>query len=405
MSSLFLNSNRYKLILFLFYIYISLEFLSLKMIFYQGTYYLFSVIVIILFLKKVLAEKNFPTFDSPMKGTTFIIVLIIMWKIFTFSHSPDIVQASRNILNIFILIILSFYLIPRIFSLVEFIKVSFFSFFTVIVSSVLISNIFKIKGENPYYKYNMNHDLVERYYWLFIHPNIAGMFGMILCLISCMLYELTKEKRYVVTFVASFYMIFLTGSRSSMNIVLMYLVFSLVMRLYRSISKKKLVGAFVFLESVLFTILLIICSFIFVQFVGFAKINSILSGRLEIWNETIQSIHNIFIGEGLFLPGRSLIFSVQRDGHAIDGLYISLLYNEGIIGLLLFLSFSWIIIIQCFKLKWQSSDMVLNVFILILMYSVFESHFWTLNIFNLFVLGSVGIILRTKNTIKVKSEG
>ncbi|MCC2463799.1 hypothetical protein LKL90_25875, partial [Bacillus mobilis] len=140
------------------------------------------------------------------------------------------------------------------------------------------------------------------------------------------------------------------------------------------------------------------------RLVNYEYVNIILSDRLNIWTTLLSSMKNILIGEGLFIPGYSLVISVEKNGFGVDGLFMSLLYNEGIIGLSLFLLFVMITAYCLYNSSHLQKDTIFVLFIVVLVYSITETQFYVFNFFTIFTLGCVGIVLKSVDRISTEKK-
>ncbi|MDA1634398.1 hypothetical protein PDK11_16215 [Bacillus cereus] len=391
--------NKIKKIVFLcFLLLLGIENLRLN-IKYQN---MLIVAVLIVLLVFTINTKVFASNIRAWKSVISLLLLIFSWKLVVFYISPDLWQATKNIFDFVMIVGISFFIVPRIFKDLE-------SFLKNIKTLLIIISVFSIVGSiilgiSPsIIRVTGAGEIVERYTWLFYHPNLAGLFGLSLAMVSYLLWEITSKKRNGISIFLGITIIILADSRTNLVVLVVFFLMRFFIWIYKKYIKNSISNILFIIEGILGSIAIILILFTF-RLVNYEYVNIILSDRLNIWTTLLSSMKNILIGEGLFIPGYSLVISVEKNGFGVDGLFMSLLYNEGIIGLSLFLLFVMIIAYCLYNSSHLQKDTIFVLFIVALVYSITETQFYVFNFFTIFILGCVGIVLKSVDRINTEKE-
>ncbi|MCU5067235.1 hypothetical protein [Bacillus pacificus] len=391
--------NKIKKIVFLcFLLLLGIENLRIN-IKYQN---MMIIVVLIVLLFWGINKKGFASNIRPWKSVISLLLLIFSWKLVVFYISPDFLQATKNIFDFVMIVGISFFIVPRIFEDLE-------SFLKSIKTSLIIISVFSIVGSMIFgispsiIRVTGAGEIVERYTWLFYHPNLAGLFGLSLAMVSFLLWEITSKKRNGIGIFLGIIIIILADSRTTLVVLVVFFLMRFFIWIYKNYIKNSISNILFIIEGILGSIAIILILFTF-RLVNYEYVNIILSDRLNIWTTLLSSMKNILIGEGLFIPGYSLVISVEKNGFGVDGLFMSLLYNEGIIGLSLFLLFVMIIAYCLYNSSHLQKDTIFVLFIVALVYSITETQFYVFNFFTIFTLGCAGIVLKSVDRISKEKK-
>jgi O-antigen ligase len=202
------------------------------------------------------------------------------------------------------------------------------------------------------FRYSINSN---NYSSIYRNPNILGYISLLFSGISLVTFSLSRKKIYFVYAILFSFFVYLSGSRSSMIAGLMIIFLYII---YKYLSKNKFTW-----NLILVIILVSIFTIIYVypnimNFSWYAKFantvykitgKSLLSGRQIIWKQSM----NLIAQKPLFGYGTgtqlSNISNIQLSAH---NLYIQILLQNGIIGLLVFI----FLIISIWNLLYINKD-------------------------------------------------
>lgn len=361
--------------LFFLFVFLSINYLQIEIPRLRSITYLIFVLSLFMFLILLFFEKKALL---PSNDILIFLFLILIWKLIATSYSPFLTQAIKNILDFIFISLLSFFIIPNTINKENFVKLVHYTVLIICIFSIVGSNF--IEPEEYFFRVH-GTDISLRYTWLFKHPNSVGLHGLLLVLISIWIFEKRKSFIYLFSTLFGILISILADSRTSLIVIFIFILIYLLgkPKVFQKTSLKLLLLLYISI-----TVLLLI--WYFIDFLTWENMNRLLSTRLEIWKTLTQSMKNKLVGEGLFLPGENLVFSVDKNGFGLDGLFISVFYNEGIIGLSIFISFLILIMIKNYK-----KNNIFSFYFLVcaLIYSFTESHFFINNLFTIFVLSMI----------------
>lgn len=379
-----------KCLLFILFTFLGVQYLQIEIPKYRSFTYIFYLIILFITIITIIKGNRILL---PPGNVIVIIFIYFAWKFITLSYTPFLGQGVKNILDFIVFITLSFFIIPNWLNREEFLKLIFISILLICLLSIIGS--YFIETEKHYFRVTSS-GVQERYTWLFIHPNIAGLYGMSLFLVSLLLFNIQRKIIFLASALLGLAIPFFTLSRTILVVIFIFLILH-ILGMSRFFRK----GYIKFLTYLIIYTLLFLIVMKNLDFFNYERLNSLLSTRLDIWNSVIKSMDNMLMGEGLFLPGNNLVYSVEKDGFGLDGLFINIIYDEGIIGLLIIVILFSIIFYTISKRK-DSNSRISNYLLLIaLMYSVTETHFFINNIFTVFVLGTLSFSVNKFRQIKI----
>ena len=190
----------------------------------------------------------------------------------------------------------------------------------------------------------------------FVHPNTAGymamsMFADILVISSC-------KKSILVIAAATSLIALLADSRTSLMIIIALLITRLIIANKISSRQQKTRKRLVLLLPLMVLALSIFSTYRFIEGDMLARnINTALSGRL-----TWQSVY--YQNEKISMFGNNMDYK----GRPLDNAYYRIIYSNGIIGLIFFIS----ILTISLKRAYERKDMTLSVLMLLTIYSLSE---------------------------------
>jgi O-antigen ligase len=376
--------------LFVLFTFLSIQYLQIDIPKYRLFTYIFYLIILFITIITIIKGNRI---SLPSRNVIIIIFIYFVWKFIALSYTPFLNQGVKNILDFIVFTTLSFFIIPSWLNREEFLKLIFTNILLICLLSIIGSNF--VETEGNYFRVTSSGVLM-RYTWLFIHPNIAGLYGMSLFLVSLLLFDIRRKIVFLVSTLLGVAIPFLTLSRTILVVIFifMFLYFLRKLGLLQNRYIKLLTYS-------------MICTLFFLivmknlDLLSYDRLNVLLSKRLEIWNSVIKSMDNVLIGEGLFLPGVNLVYSVAKDGFGLDGLFVNIIYDEGIIGLLIIIILFSIVFYTISKRKDNTSRISNYLLLVALIYSITETHFFINNIFTVFVLGTLSFSANKFKQIKI----
>lgn len=353
-------------------------------------YYIVFGLLFFIAVLTVIKQKNT---SFPSNSILVVISLLLIWKFIVLFYTPFIKEGVINILDFIVIILASFFVFPNILKMYDFIKQIYVT--SLIICFISIVGSLYIKPEKIYFRLT-DQGYIIREGWLFNHPNMAGLYGVVIFISSFLLFSKFKNKVFIVSLIGGISLPFITNSRTSIVIIFGFLI------LFYFWKKKLFIGNRLFIFS--FYGVGILCSsiIIFLASNSLENINKIFSNRMVIWENIFGSMNNKIIGEGLFIQGNNLIYSVDRNGFGLDGLFISYLYNEGFIGISLFIIF--ILLISSHLLKKSYNNFSIVLLISALIFSLTESHFFIVNNFTFLVLCTIAFQININRTLLVRDS-
>jgi hypothetical protein len=221
--------------------------------------------------------------------------------------------------------------------------------------------------------------------WAFTHPNTAAMFALTIFLASLIIIfgarERFREKFVALIFIlASSLAIVLTNARTAEGAIVAAIAicsFGIVFgRIWK--SRKFEWRALRRLLVVGIGIIVIVTIFVFGYQISTSQLDEFTSGRLLFGMYLISTVQNIWLGVGYLVPGKNLIYDIEDYGAGIDGLYVNILYTEGVVGLTLFALVFIAIIRFTTTYHGRAFPYLIIVPVTAFLYGLTETHFWLL---------------------------
>lgn len=290
---------------------------------------LFSILGL-LFIQNI----NFTKYNKNI----FLFILLLLFSILTFFITPNKLVGFKEIVSLGSLIVFVYIILYRQINYKyfnTFLKyIIIFGILYIFISVIFFKGLLDYKGEFEGLMHN-RHNV----------SSLLGIYGVFI-----LVYLFSKKKFYLYIFLFPFllldlYLIFYSYARSGFFIIMVFLIFIIIIKLYKtSIMNNMIFFISLFLISLYFIPILLQNKYIIYA------MNRGLTGRNEIASSLLNYmyLHNytFFIGSGigsLDTLGKSLTTMSVRDVNNIVGV----LFEYGIIGLSLFFS---IFIIYFYKL-------------------------------------------------------
>lgn len=277
------------------------------------------------FILAFLVFKTGQIKKNKLKFTITYLILICLFFISSFVNSLD--KGFYSLSQLVLLI--NFFLM---YSTLRYDEKKFISFNAILLSLTIYVFVF-------YTGLLTNTQKLGNYSSIYTNSNALGMIAFLLMGVSICMFILSRKKIFICYGVLFLIILYLSGTRS--NLLAAIIVVTLFV-LYKYISKNKILWNITFI-SIIISIMLI--TYIYPQLGEFNKYEQLstlvyeftgkrlLSGRDRIWSESIILIKNkpIFgYGTG---TGLSDIIDINVSAH---NLYIQILLQNGIIGLIIF---------------------------------------------------------------------
>ncbi|CAM3784580.1 hypothetical protein [Alicyclobacillus pomorum] len=329
------------------------------------------------------------------------VALVVAWSLIVFVHSPNHYDAVKDIFSISLVFLVSLEVIPSIFSFSSF--VDFFN--KVLLIIITLAVLFGQYNHRRFLGYENLGISVTRFSGLFYHPNLAGLYAAMLGISALLLFAQRHRLRIFVSLAISVCILYLTHDRTAQICFLFYAAGQFAWTVYCRI-KSKVLRWTLSTEFIMALLILVLLAVDYLKtHTSFYELNYLLSGRLSIWNLVLSNMNDRLFGDGLFLPGQNQIFDMQTTGYGIDGLYVDIIYQEGIIGLgVWLLLFFVLLVVAAFH---RNKFKVYGVLFLLtaLVHSITETHFaiW-MNVFTIFVLGTISFFVRYGNEWDKETE-
>lgn len=317
----------------------------------------------------------------------------LLWRIFEYLRSPffgDITVLSIPI-STFSAIIVCFLLIPTIFEKIEnfliFYKISLLIIiFLIWIITFFVPDVLTASGAAKGLSLG---------FW---HPNVLGLYTAVL--ISICIFDMMLRKKIffnLIIILVMSYLLFQTNSRGG------YLLFFInICALFVYLLSKSLIFKKIFINR--YVSITLVISFIFLVYnlfkkFGFNYMDELSSSRLYILSIAIKDVgSNYLLGLGILPRGYMYGFDSESFGAGLDGVYSVIYYNEGLVGLFLFLYFHLLLIKNALLIKVYKIKFIYFVFLIsILLHAFLEAHYWQRVSPATFVLfGMSAILLKTK---------
>ncbi|WP_211750176.1 hypothetical protein [Paenibacillus sp. Marseille-Q4541] len=300
----------------------------------------------------------------------------------------DFISIMLTTISYFLLFFYSFFILPN------FLRLEGISFYSLIknvfysISGVMLFSVIISIGDPLAYHLDPT-SLRNRYYAFFDHPNFLGLYSTLGIIVTILMFSLCKMKLSLVTIPFYLYLIILSGSRTALIMSFIFILFVMFM----NVSTKLLRFIFINPIAIFFLFAISIILITMVNSESFIDtLDKLLSNRITIWTDLIasnkSSLMHFLFGQG------NLNSEVSRDNY-----YVSVLIDNGMIGLGAFLIMITLVIrTLLMNKKIDKVHMYAAILMFIVMlYSFSESIFYTLgNVFSLFLWVLVGYILNIK---------
>lgn len=292
-------------------------------------------------------------FQKPksLKILLSIFTLFLAWTFINAYHSLEVASSISNFFEIFfpafgiIIGILSIHNPQKFFERTLIILVATGTLHGLFVWSGLLFGERVFVDSLSYWRLEFGSIIIDqqfignRQYGLTSNPNFLGMW-LFFSLMALIYLKQNKKVNYIlfsVLLIINISTLLMTGSRTSIAVVLIFGGILLLLPLRHRLPENKRVFPFIVLLTSLFAVILLFC-------ITLVSKRRFLSGRAEAWQEILDySKSNPILGTGFGLSNQMLRENgVNVTAHNI---YLRILAETGFPGLLLFLSFLvvWVI--------------------------------------------------------------
>lgn len=225
-----------------------------------------------------------------------------------------------------------------------------------------------------------------------------NMYGMVIemCLFGSLIsYQINKKKYNIVVSALCYIDLLITlckvGILLSTIVLFLYLIILIVQSIYQ--KKKRLT---IVLVSILFSIVIVVTALIIWALINYKNgyhnvlnIETTLTGRLYIWDTSIQIITNTSLvrGAGFGVYDMVILNAVGHYGYhgsTTHNFILSIIGKGGIIYLAMYLSLLIYSFIKLTKLYKTSKDLFIILFVTLIMFiahSLFEDNYWIVIVF------------------------
>ncbi|NUA29696.1 O-antigen ligase family protein [Cupriavidus basilensis] len=338
--------------------------------------WLITLFLVLLVVRRIL--RNMPV-QFPSRSLVIWFVLAVLWRTVEVIRSPgEMREISIAFGDFLCVVVVCIFIVPNLFSLENWLR------FLTRIYSVLFAVLIIL---SPYVRVSSTTadaaGADKGLKWLFVHPNVAAMFGMTIFLTSLLLILLYKQNlRWMIltlsVLLASIAAIIPTNARTTEGTIIAVMVivcFGLVFGgLWR--SGRFEVRALRYLLIITVSMVIGTTIFIFFQQMTQSQLDSLTTGRLFFWISVISTVPNIWLGVGFLKAGTNLLYDIEDLGAGIDGLYVNILYTDGIIGLALFLIVLGYIVRYAMSYRKREFPYLVIIPIAAFLYGLTETHFW-----------------------------
>lgn len=353
------------------------------------------VIHLMFMLLSIVKEKiNVPRQIKALSLSFYLWFLIMALSTFQLEDLGDVFSAYMVIVSYILLFIYSFIIFPNFmyYKKISYQSILRVAYFAILVALIMASLLGYGKPESTHFD---PISLRNRYMAFFQHPNTLGLYAFMGICLSYLIFQLTRNKMYLLSYPIYFYFIFMSSSRTALYATIMFVVVTVLHRHF--IKSLRLLTNPLFLTFFLGFILL---SALLIDWQSMLQaIDDGTSNRLTVWTELLNqsdSISKVLFGQG----------AVKTDASK-DNYYVLVLINSGILGLGVFL----LIVLSVLKymvknlLSHKLSKLII-IYCIFSVYSFVESVFYTLgNVFSVFIWISVAFSIyeSSPNTEKLSN--
>lgn len=383
-----MNKMTYKIVLFLFYFLFVISYYELEWI-NKIRYLGIALIVIIgiisyLIDKKKMKEKN----TSFNKVSVILYYLMFITLTVTTLFSNYQINSLFKIISLFVLFIIVFFILPHIINKIGLITHNFLLIYSILLG---IGIAFLISPDGHIVSYGARVTTFEtRLKLFFYHPNILGS----MCFIAIAFFQLnyvlrtkkisiTNKLLHLFIIVMLIYILYLTNSRTPLYslIILQVIIFY---RKYLNTFYKKLT---------IYTLCIAAIPLYINQVLNmsYEELNILLSDRLYLWNQALNQL----LFENKILTGVGSYLNSQLDSLdlvLIDNGYIYIMYQNGVVALIILLILSVNTLWSTFRIK--VADKIKNYFLSLFTVYLFIGFFEN-SLFNISNLVCITILSTT----------
>lgn len=307
----------------------------------------------------------------------FFIMTLSTYQLSSFGDlfSAYLVIASYMLLFIYCFIIFPNYMFYKKISYLSIVRVSYFAILLALLMASLLGY------GNPESTHFDPISLRNRYMAFFQHPNTLGLYAFMGICLSYLMFQLTRNKMYLISYPIYIYFIIMSSSRTALYATIGFIVATLCIKYFNNLMR--LLRTPLFLTFLIGFILLIVLITDWPSLLQ--AIDSGTSNRLTVWTELLNqsdSTSKFLFGQG----------AVKTDASK-DSYYVLVLMNSGIVGLGLFL----VIVLSVLEYMIKNISSFISskftvIYCVFSVYSLVESVFYTLgNVFSLFIWISVAV--------------
>lgn len=213
-----------------------------------------------------------------------------------------------------------------------------------------------------------------------LNSNLVGMIIMLLTILLCALQERLGIKKCVQIFIGllGIWGTWNAGTRGSLLALLFFFIFNFVIpkRIFKNCNIMLALYNAIFLLGVIFPIIYVYISKMDISSSAFLNQKSLFSGRELIWNEFFcllrKNIVSLLFGIGIY-NGNDLLY-LSADGNSMHNWYLKMIFSFGIIGLVLYYFFIFVLMKKCYKSRVSNVQITLLFgYMAILINSYFEN--------------------------------
>ncbi|MDT0172777.1 O-antigen ligase family protein [Exiguobacterium sp. BRG2] len=383
-----MNKMTYKIVLFLFYFLFVISYYELEWI-NKIRYLGIALIVIIGIISYLIDKKNMKE-----KNTSFNKVSVILYYLMfitltvTTLFSNYQINSLFKIISLFVLFIIVFFILPHIINKIGLITHNFLLIYSILLG---IGIAFLISPDGHIVSYGARVTTFEtRLKLFFYHPNILGS----MCFIAIAFFQLnyvlrtkkisiTNKLLHLFIIVILIYILYLTNSRTPLYSLIILQVIIFYRKYLNTFYKKLTIYALCIAAIPLYINQVLNMSY--------EELNILLSDRLYLWNQALNQL----LFENKILTGVGSYLNSQLDSLdlvLIDNGYIYIMYQNGVVALIILLILSVNTLWSTFRIK--VADKIKNYFLSLFTVYLFIGFFEN-SLFNISNLVCITILSTT----------
>lgn len=317
------------------------------------------------------------------------IKIIILFAIFVTS---SIFSGNRAIIQYFVIILGSYNLDFNI------IAKQVLIWECICVGIIVVLAILKIIPNRIFDRSNSD---VKRYSIGFKYATYPALFVWYLTMLY--LYVKTNKIKlfeYILLITINIIMYIVTNSRNELIFSFLIIFISIVYNKFKMNKTKKIVSYFAKYSIIIFTVISILCMVLYNPKNNiWKKMNTLASGRLRLSNECMKEYDIKLFGNKMEWIGLSEIYegeNEESDFFYVDNSYINILYNYGVIFLILVMYSYYYIITKEIE---KENYFLISILLVIIMHSFIDPQLVKIA-YNIFILLFVQIIFDKKQLKK-----